>query len=120
MSNKEHQFQKGYDPRRNPNGRPKGSKSINDALRRYIDADEATIKISVHGETRTIDLKADGSMADGIAAAMIEAALGGDLRAQQLVAERLEGRPKQSIDHTVEKTGIQVFMDPDAINEQTN
>jgi len=104
MPSEDTQFKPGNNA--NPKGRPKGSKSISDALRRIIDADEAKVVLSINGVEKTIELKAEGTIANGIATAMAQDALAGDIRAQQLIADRIEGKPNQSIDHTVDKPGI--------------
>jgi hypothetical protein len=61
----------------NPKGRPRGSVGLTEALRR---------RLAEEGE--------DGrSLADRLAETLIGLALGGDLKAIQVLADRVEGRP---------------------------
>ncbi len=76
-------FQKGQSG--NPNGRPKSSKLFNDMLR-----------LAING--------ADGDMAElrKIADKLVEKAVAGDIQAIKEVADRLDGKPMQAIEASVD------------------
>jgi hypothetical protein len=68
----------------NPAGRPKGSLSLTDILRRQL---QETLQ--------------DGSKlekAEALVAKLIAVASGGDMQAMKLILDRLEGSPRQAID----------------------
>lgn len=84
---------------RNPNGRPKGSKSFKDVIRAILD-------------TKTYDKleKMELSNQERIAFKLMRKALdnsakvagrGYDLKAIEMIMDRIDGKPKQSIDQTI-------------------
>jgi len=81
----------------NPNGRPKKSEAMTDILR---------------GELDTLDLTDDEGnelpAKQAIARKLISLAMGGDIPAMKYVYDRIDGRPKESIDleHSGELTVV--------------
>jgi hypothetical protein len=76
-------FEKG-DPRINRKGRPKKGAALTDILNNKLDMVHKTGKIK----------------REAIAEKLIEAALNGDLAALKYVFDRVDGRPKESIELT--------------------
>lgn len=66
----------------NPSGRPKGSASLVAALRRELE--------------RRTDAGSPGL--EAVAARLVDLAIAGDIRAVREIADRLDGKPTQSLD----------------------
>ena len=97
MPSSDTQFKKGQSG--NPAGRPKKSKSLSDMLRHILDSDTASLVIAnPDGKERTVDLKASENFNYVIAVVMIQKALEGNLRAVQMIWDRMEGKPAQALE----------------------
>ncbi len=84
MSNKDTQFKRGNNA--NPNGRPKKGTAITDVLRKYAD-----LKVT--------DLSGDSmTRKEALAKTLWGAALEGDLVAVKYVYDRIDGKPRESVD----------------------
>lgn len=79
-------FQKGFDERRNLEGRPEGAKSLSTQLREFL---ETTVKDD-DGENTTFR--------DAIIKKLLQKAQKGDIKAIQEIFDRTEGKSKQSIE----------------------
>jgi hypothetical protein len=112
-------FQKGNDDRRNVNGQPRNtiSKALKEfgqydklegefTLTKYDDKGNETDKLV---KKFHIENKKDHSVNDLIATMLLQKAMGGDLKAVQIILERTEGAPKQEIAHEV--TNMPVVLD---------
>jgi hypothetical protein len=92
-------FKRGKDERRNTVGRPKGSRNLSTVLREMLQeiapkaiADAKFVKDFCRGKKRI-------TLADAMAARLLmEAIVNGELSAIQQIADRTEGKPKQSLD----------------------
>jgi hypothetical protein len=80
---------------RNPNGRPKGVPNTATRLKRLLEL-EQEITNPVNGQKEMF------SVAEQMDLAMINRARKGDVRAYQALVDRLEGKPKQSVDMNVD------------------
>lgn len=85
----QYQFNKGESG--NPNGRPKGARSLSTILRAML---EEEIEITVDGK------KEKKQFQDVIIRKLIKKANDGDLRAIQEIFNRIEGKPQDKIDLT--------------------
>jgi hypothetical protein len=85
----------------NRNGRPKGT-GWKQTLNRLLDGSHIHIEITnENGRKTVIDRRVDEnseSLRQSIAAGIIVKALSGDLRASQIIMDRIEGKPAQKID----------------------
>lgn len=73
----------------NPSGRPKGSRNLSTILKEMLDED---IEITIDGK------KQKKKFQDLIIRKLIKKANDGDLRAIEQIFDRVEGKPKQSLD----------------------
>ena len=79
------------DPSPNPAGKPKGTLSIKTIIRRWLEA-EANEENPVTGEIEKL------SQMDLVTLAQLSKAKKGDTQAFSALMDRLEGKPKQSIE----------------------
>jgi len=81
----------------NPNGRPKGAKSLTGVLADMMDANELELKVTIQKpdkepEEKIFSIKADQSMKYAISLALVAKAIQGDMSAINCIFERIEGR----------------------------
>jgi len=96
MVNKKHLFQPGESG--NPAGRPKGTHCISDAYRELLKGQNIHVEWTVNGKKKHLHLESDKNLAYGLASATMMEALKGNIRAMQEIADRVQGKAKQSID----------------------
>ena len=123
MPSTETQFKKGNNA--NPKGKPKGSKSFKNALRKVLEADTVEIRLLVNGEaTKTASIKIEGKESnfyDAIAAVQVQQAMKGNLRAAKDIIDRMEGSASQSIKMQSEVSGaLSVMVQKRVINSKTD
>ena len=98
-------FKKGNDPRRNLEGRPKGSRSLTVVLREIIEADKGQL---------------NGKEVDGAVLLMAtlykKAIKDGDLASIREILDRLEGKPLQKTENTNDNH-ISIQLDEPEIDE---
>jgi hypothetical protein len=82
-------FKKGVDERRNTAGRPRLTK-LTDSLRQQL--------------AEAVPGAPEKTIAEAIARALIREALTGNVQAAREIADRCEGKPKQSIDLDIQAT----------------
>ena len=98
-SSKDHLWKKGQSG--NPKGRPKGSRSVSDTFRKIASSDYAKLVIGRGKVEQEIDLKTDGcDIIEAVAVCVIDKALKGDLKAADMIFDRLDGKAPQAIDMT--------------------
>lgn len=86
-------------PSLNPNGRPKGSLAFKTAIEKWADKEAAVLP--------------DGSKVtrmELITKKLVELAESGNVKAIEMIADRIDGKPKQSIDMT--SLGERMGIDP--------
>lgn len=74
-------------------GRPSLEKTFSETARKLLAAQEIDITYTLNGKKKKIHLKASKDMHYGIAAAMINESLGGNVKAMQALIDRIEGKP---------------------------
>jgi hypothetical protein len=103
-------FKKGYDSRRNYNGRPK--KTTTEIMNELSDVKTLTYSIELtdtNGNKRkkTGRVKTRKTIKEMIAVQLLQKAVSGDLKAIREFLDRTEGKPKQQIDlETVEEIKV--------------
>jgi len=111
----------------NPKGRPKGSRSFKDALKKVLEADTVQIKLLVNGEqTKEAIIKIDTENScvtnfyDAIAAIQVQQAMKGNQRAVKDIIDRMEGSASQSIKMQSEVSGnLSVSINKRVINSKS-
>lgn len=79
-------------------GRPKGSKSISDSLKRILESKHAVVKITLaNGQEKVWDLKSETKLADAIAMAQVIEAMKGKTNAFNAISDRIEGKPQSNL-----------------------
>lgn len=107
---KDHLWKKGQSG--NPNGRPKGSRSVSDTFRKIASSDYAKLVIGRGNTEQEIDLKTDGcDIVEAVAVCVIDKALNGDLKAADMMFDRLDGKAPQAIDMTTTTTEPSPFAE---------
>jgi len=97
MPKEDTQFKKGQSG--NPKGRPKGSISYTDALKRVLAAEKMSVELTVNGKKKHIDVVSNGkNFYDGIAVVQIMEALKGNMQAIKDISDRVEGKPMQKVE----------------------
>ncbi len=93
---------------RNPNGRPKGVPNSKTRLLRILELTQKKRNpVTGNDEEFTI--------AEQMDLQLINKALKGDLKAYEILFDRLEGKPKQTTDITADiKGNVQINIEPDA------
>lgn len=92
----------------NPAGRPKGVPNSRTRLLRLLELVTKT-KNPVTGEDEEF------SIAEQLDMKLIAKAMKGDIKAYEVVFDRLEGKPKQTTDITADiKGSVQINIEPDA------
>lgn len=86
----------------NPTGRPKQKKHLSDALRDILQSTSLSINFIINGNKKKVTLESDKVIAYGVAAKLVGSALEGNIRAIQTIFDRMEGKPLQSIENTIE------------------
>ena len=86
-------------PSLNPTGRPKGSLAFKSAIEKWADREAA--KEQDGTPVTKLEL---------ITKKLIELAEGGNVKAIEMISDRIDGKPKQSIDHT--SLGERMGIDP--------
>jgi hypothetical protein len=100
------QFEKGVSG--NPNGRPKGVPNSKTRLLRLLEL-VTKVRNPVTGEDEEF------TIAEQLDMQIIAKARKGDLKAYEILLDRLEGRPKQTTDITADiKGNVQITIEPDA------
>ena len=85
----------------NPAGRPTLENTFSDTVREMLAATEIDVTFTNgQGESKNLKVTSDKNMHYGIGAALIIEALGGDSRAAGMLIDRIEGKPKQSMELT--------------------
>lgn len=102
-------FQKGDDPRRNMEGRPKGSLSFATALKLEAEKQAGIITLE-DGTTKKV------SALELITRKLVELGKNGDMQAIKEIADRMDGKAKQSLDHTTDGEKI-MFLPSELINK---
>lgn len=92
----------------NPNGRPKGVPNSRTRLLRLLEL-VTKMKNPVTGEDEEF------TIAEQLDMQIIAKARKGDLKAYEILLDRLEGKPKQTTDITADiKGSVQITIEPDA------
>ena len=86
--------------RANKEGRPKGARSLSTVLREMLDEE---IPVLIDGKPEKKSFK------DVIIRKLVKSAQAGNIRAVQEIFDRVEGKPKQTIDQTTEISGTMIF-----------
>jgi len=85
-----------------PKNRGKKGKSISEFLREFGEAKsvEYKIKVTKGGETKTKKgkIESETTLNEVVATTLLSKAMNGDLRAINIVLDRIEGKPKQSLE----------------------
>ena len=93
---------------RNPNGRPKGVPNSKTRLLRLLEL-VTKVRNPVTGEEEEF------SIAEQLDMQIISKARKGDLKAYEILLDRLEGKPKQTTDITADiKGNVHINIEPDA------
>jgi len=93
---------------RNPNGRPKGVPNSKTRLLRLLEL-VTKVRNPVTGEEEEF------SIAEQLDMQIIAKARKGDLKAYEILLDRLEGKPKQTTDITADiKGNVHINIEPDA------
>jgi len=93
-------FQKGKSG--NPAGRPPKKKYISEALSDILLSTKMKIDFTVNGKQKIVTLESDKNLVYGVAAKLVGSALEGNIRAINTIFDRVEGKPLQSIENTIE------------------
>ena len=83
--------------RRNPNGRPKGSKNMTTLLKRALEMKMELAADSPMGKKGTV--KRSKEM---VAASIVNRAIKGDMRAAEMIFDRIDGKVTQPVEGTGE------------------
>lgn len=92
----------------NPNGRPKGVPNSRTRLLRLLELVQTKTN-PITGE------KEEFSVAEQLDMIVLQKAFKGDMKAYEILLDRLEGKPKQTTDITADiKGNVQINIEPDA------
>ena len=93
---KPHQWKKGQ------SGNPAGGKPLvrqfSATAREMLSANEISVTWNVAGKVKSLNVKSDQNFHHGIVAAMIMESLKGNIRAAEMLIDRTEGKPVQTIE----------------------
>ena len=102
----------------NPNGRPKGNRTLSGSLKELLKADKIKLEYTVNGHKKKMEMNmgSKSNFACGIAARLVMLGMEGSLPAIKEIFDRSEGKPLQAIEDVTENTSVMpITVDKKAI-----
>jgi hypothetical protein len=95
----------------NPNGAPRKEERFSEAARRMLAAREVDITYSFPKDgqliTKKLHIQSDKTINDSLVAALVKEGMDGNVQAIKELVDRIEGKARESIDHTTKGEKIQ-------------
>ena len=81
----------------NPKGRTPNIRTFSETVCDLLDAKIIDVSWTINNKKKTLHLESNKNMHYGVVSAIIMEALKGNIQAANMLADRLEGKPKQNI-----------------------